>query len=174
MVARIEGRGEAIAGALVGARGELIPRSHCTKQGQLSAALDSGRQVMVDPFGVSSYDVEGGRLFALRGELDASTCRGFVERVVGPPGCLIVVDLHELTFIDSSGLGAIHGARQKAIENGGNLVVCRPSPMVYRVLEITGLDTWVSDWNSAWSNRSASESLSEQSLSFNPKRTNTN
>ena len=106
---------------------------------------------MVEPFGVTPYDVEAGRIFALRGELDASTCRGFAEQLVGPPGCLIVVDLHELTFIDSSGLGAIHRARQKAIENGGNLVVCHPSPMVYRVLEITGLDTWVTDWNSAWS-----------------------
>jgi anti-anti-sigma factor len=73
---------------------------------------------------------------------------------MGPSGSLVVVDLCQLTFIDSSGLGAIHAARQAAIENGGNLVICRPSPMVYRVLEITGLDTWVTDWHPDWSNRS--------------------
>ena len=106
---------------------------------------------MVDPFGVTSYDFDGGRVFALRGELDASTCRGLAEQLVGPPGSLVVVDLRQLTFMDSSGLGAIHAARRMAIEDGGNLVVCRPTPMVHRVLEITGLDKRVADWDPDWS-----------------------
>ncbi len=107
---------------------------------------------MVGPFGVSSYDFDGGRRVALRGELDVSTCRGLSDHLIGPPGSLIVVDLCEVTFIDSSGLGVIHAKRRVAIEDGGNLVVCRPTPMVYRVLEITGLDIWVTDWNPEWSN----------------------
>jgi anti-anti-sigma factor len=107
---------------------------------------------MVDAFRVTSHDFEGGRTFILRGELDASTSQGLSEHLVGPPGCLIVADLSELTFIDSSGLGAIHSARRAAIDNGGNLVVCRPTPTVYRVLEITGLDMWVVEWNPGWSN----------------------
>jgi anti-anti-sigma factor len=110
----------------------------------------------MDPFCVTSYDFEGGRIFALEGELDASTCRGLAEQLIGPPGSLIVVDLRDLTFMDSSGLGVIHEARRIAIKDGGNLVVCRPRPMVHRVLEITGLDTWVTDWNPAWSNLSVS------------------
>ena len=109
---------------------------------------------MVNPFGVTTYDFNGGRLFALRGELDASTCRGLGERLIGLPGSLVVVDLFELTFIDSSGLGAIHAARQAAIRDGGTLVVCRPSPLVHRVLEITGLDVWITDWDPDWSNDS--------------------
>lgn len=128
---------------------------------------------MVDPFGVTSYDFEGGRIFALRGELDACTCRGFAEQLIGPPGSLIVVDLHELTFIDSSGLGAIHEARRIAIKDGGHLVVCRPRPMVYRVLEITGLDTWVTDWNPAWSNLSVSGPVPQDHFPFNAASTNT-
>lgn len=68
---------------------------------------------------------------------------------------LVVLDLLQLTFIDSSGLGAIHAARRAAIEDGGSLVLCRPTPMVYRVLEITGLDTWVTDWDPKWSSDSA-------------------
>ena len=128
---------------------------------------------MVDPFGVTSHAFDGGRIFALTGELDASTCRGLAEQLVGFPGSLIVVDLHELTFIDSSGLGAIHEARRIAIKDGGNLVVCRPLPMVYRFLEITGLDTWVTDWNPAWSNLSVSGPAPEDRLPFNVERTNT-
>ena len=106
------------------------------------------RNVMVEPFGVISYDVDGGLVFALKGELDACTCRGLAERLTGPPGSLLVVDLFQLSFMDSSGLGAIHAARQMAIKQGGNLVVCRPGPMVFRVLQITGLDMWITEMGS--------------------------
>lgn len=103
-------------------------------------------------FGVTSYSVDKGRVVALRGELDASTTQELAEHLIGPPGSLVVVDLSALTFIDSSGLGAIHAARRRVMEDGGNLVVCRPTPAVLRVLEITGLDIWVTDWDPAWSN----------------------
>jgi anti-anti-sigma factor len=66
-----------------------------------------------------------------------------------------VLDLSQLTFIDSSGLGALHAAKQRAIKNGVTLVVSRPSPMVHRVLEITGLDMWITDWDPDWSNGTA-------------------
>jgi anti-sigma B factor antagonist len=105
----------------------------------------------MEPVVVDSYDFDGGRVIALGGELDVYTCQGLAERMSGIPGSLIVVDLAQLTFIDSSGLGLIHQARRKAIEDGGNLVVCNPCPRVLRVLEITGLDTWVTDWDSKWS-----------------------
>lgn len=110
---------------------------------------------MVNQFGMTSYDFGSGRIFALEGELDVCTCPGLSEQLVGPPRSLLVVDLALLTFIDSSGLGAIHAARRRAIEKGGTLVVCRPSPMVHRILEITGLDTWVADWQPDWSRVSA-------------------
>ena len=73
---------------------------------------------MVNQFGMTSYDLESGRIFALEGELDASTCPGLSEQLVGPPCSLVVVDLALLTFIDSSGLGAIHAARRRAIGTG--------------------------------------------------------
>jgi len=114
---------------------------------------------MEDPFGVRSYDIDGGRIYALSGELDACTCRGLAEALIGPPGSLVVVDLCQLTFMDYSWRGAIHAARRIAIKDGGNLVVCRPSPLVYRVLEITGLDVWVTDWNPKWSNGPAMECI---------------
>ena len=75
--------------------------------------------------------------------------------MVGPPGALVVVDLSQLTFMDSSGLGAIHAARRGAIKDGGTLVVSRPSPIVHKVLEITGLDIWVVEWDPEWSSDTA-------------------
>ena len=55
--------------------------------------------------------------------------------------------------MDSSGLGALHLARRHAVKNGGTLVVCRPQPIVHRVLQLTGLDTWIADWDPAWSDQ---------------------
>lgn len=108
---------------------------------------------MMDIFSVTSRDLGDSRIFTLSGELDASTCRGLVEQLQGPPGSSVVVDLSELTFMDSSGLGAIHLARRRASKDGGTLVVCRPQPIVHRVLQLTGLDTWIADWDPAWSER---------------------
>lgn len=105
---------------------------------------------MLEPFAVDSYDFDGGRVIAPRGELDASSRPVLAGHLSAPHGSLIVVDLAQLTFLDSSGLGALHEARRKAIEDGGNLVVCNPVPMVRRVFEITGLDTWITDWDSGW------------------------
>jgi anti-sigma B factor antagonist len=107
--------------------------------------------VILDIFGVTSYAIDGGRVLILTGELDASTAPGLAAELSRDPGPLVVLDLSELTFIDSSGLGAIHAARQRAMDDGGILVVCRPSPTVHRVLEITGLDIWVADWDPTWS-----------------------
>jgi anti-anti-sigma factor len=109
-----------------------------------------GSRVIADLFGVASYAFDGGLVVVLRGELDASTVRNLAERLTGPPGSLVVVDLCQLTFIDSSGLGAIHVARRRALASGGDLVLCRPTPSVSRVLEITGLNIWVTNWDSAW------------------------
>jgi anti-anti-sigma factor len=105
----------------------------------------------MDPFSVTSRDFEEGRIFALKGELDASTCEGLAQQLCGPPGSLVVVDLSELTFIDSSGLGAIHSARRLAIKDGGTLVVSRPQAAVHRVLKLTGLESLITDWDPIWS-----------------------
>jgi anti-anti-sigma factor len=102
-------------------------------------------------FGIGAYERDGCRVVVPSGELDAASRAAMDEQLVGPAGSLIVVDLGRLTFIDSSGLGAIATAKRKALANDGDLVLCRPSPAVQRVLEITGLDLWIAEWDPAWS-----------------------
>lgn len=101
-------------------------------------------------FSLESYDIEEGRVVALRGELDASTSSDLDTYLIGPSGGLVVVDLSQLTFIDSSGLGVLHKAWRRAVAEEGSLVVSRPCPAVERVLEITGLDIWIHDWDQRW------------------------
>lgn len=98
-----------------------------------------------------SYDFDGGRVVAPSGEIDAATCEQLAEQLVAPPGSRLVVDLSQVSFLDSSGIGTLHLARQKALKNGGDLAVTRPTPFVFRVLEITGLDVWVREWEAVWS-----------------------
>ena len=116
---------------------------------------------MVNLFDVTSWDIEGGRVFAFMGELDISTTDGLVEQIVAPAGSFVVIDLSELTFTDSSGLGAILTARWKMIRDGGNLVLTRPQRNVQALLEMTGLDELLTDWDPAWEGPSAAELLPE-------------
>lgn len=113
----------------------------------------------MDLFSVTSREIRGGRVFVLSGELDLSSCQGLAEELVGSPGSLLVIDLAQLAFIDSSGLGALHRARQRMKKDGGSLVLSRPQSNVQQVLEITGLDGWITDWDPEWAYAPVAELL---------------
>lgn len=50
----------------------------------------------------------------------------------------LVVDLDEVTFLDSTGIACLVRARRQ-LRDGASLVLTRPSEAVRRVLEISGL-----------------------------------
>lgn len=52
----------------------------------------------------------------------------------------IVVDLSDVTFIDSSGLGALIGGLKTARQAGGDLRIASPNDQVATVLGLTNLD----------------------------------
>lgn len=52
----------------------------------------------------------------------------------------LVVDLGELQYLDSTGLGCITAARRRAREAGGDLILACAQPRILRLLSITGLD----------------------------------
>jgi anti-sigma B factor antagonist len=51
----------------------------------------------------------------------------------------IIVDLGDVTFLDSTGLRVLIAAFQRCQRAGGELRIVSPQPNVRRVLEITGL-----------------------------------
>jgi stage II sporulation protein AA (anti-sigma F factor antagonist) len=82
-------------------------------------------------------------LIRLSGELDhhtAETLRTKVTAVLDEkPIRHIVLNLENLSFMDSSGLGVILG-RYKQIKNmGGEMIVCSISPSVKRLFDMSGL-----------------------------------
>ncbi|NEU30851.1 anti-sigma F factor antagonist [bacterium LRH843] len=82
-------------------------------------------------------------LVRLSGELDHHTAedlRGKVEKdLVKGKIKHIVLNLEQLSFMDSSGLGVILGRYKQVKAHGGEMVVCAISPAVKRLFEMSGL-----------------------------------
>jgi anti-anti-sigma factor len=83
---------------------------------------------------------------ALRGELDfgeAPTFGRVLEELLAEGEHKVVVDLSDLTFIDSSGISVLVGAARAAAAEHGTLVVAAPRPHVQRVFDIVNLSELV-------------------------------
>ena len=91
---------------------------------------------------VSEPDAEGVAAAAVRGELDLSTAAEMRDQLYGllaRGGTQLTLDVTELTFIDSTGLGVIVAVLKRSREAGGNLVLKGPSRSARKVLDISGL-----------------------------------
>jgi anti-anti-sigma factor len=77
------------------------------------------------------------------GELDLSSAERLEEELkrheLAEPS-VIVLDLRELTFMDSTGLRTVIAADTRARERGGRLVIVRASEEVDRVFRLTRMD----------------------------------
>ena len=93
------------------------------------------------PFGARSQEKDGVVTIALSGELDMATAPILTDNLAPFEGngvSTIVLDLQDLTFIDSSGLLAFLEARRRAMSNGHRLLLSGPSPVARRLIEVTG------------------------------------
>jgi anti-anti-sigma factor len=80
---------------------------------------------------------------SLRGELDMSAvdrAREAIEQAEAGGATLLVLDLSELEFMDSTGLEVVLRAARRARDSGRRLIVQRPSRYVRRLLEMTAID----------------------------------
>jgi anti-sigma B factor antagonist len=80
---------------------------------------------------------------ALHGELDLNHAYSFDEElraVEGSQPPCIVLDLRELTFMDSCGLGRLLAARRRARRAGRRLLLVRGGRAIQSLLAMTGTD----------------------------------
>jgi anti-sigma B factor antagonist len=85
--------------------------------------------------GVATIDVAG--------ELDLLSAPNLREAAMGAledGATSVVLDCSKLTFIDSCGLSVMLEAARVAHEQSGYVTVAQPSPLVRRLLHITGLN----------------------------------
>jgi anti-sigma B factor antagonist len=89
-----------------------------------------------------SQQPDGTSVLAVNGELDLASAALFRERVgeaLGTGARDLVIDLTDVEFIDSSGLGALLWAQHRAQAVGGDLHAVHCCPPVERAFALAGL-----------------------------------
>lgn len=77
------------------------------------------------------------------GELDLVVAEKFKntteQELLQPKMQNLILDLKDVNFIDSSGLGAILGRYKTVLHKKGKMAIVYPQPAVKRILELAGL-----------------------------------
>lgn len=95
-------------------------------------------------FAIDTSFTAGKYVVCLKGELDLSGSPQLEAALLEAEQSHakeIVVDLDELTFVDSSGLAVLVDAARRSATNGDQLRITAARDHVARVLRLTGLDT---------------------------------
>jgi len=79
------------------------------------------------------------------GQISQSKFGGTTDPLIellGPDGlrCVIQLDLEQVEYVDSSGIGWLVGSHRRCNEAGGKLVLCRIPPIVEQGLKFCGLE----------------------------------
>ena len=96
----------------------------------------------VPQLNVTEEDVDDHtHILALRGELDVATVPRLADplrEAIAAGKTAVVIDLGELTFLDSTGLMVLLNGLRRVVRQGGNLVIMCTNPTVLRLFDITG------------------------------------
>ena len=85
---------------------------------------------------------QGYAIVAVAGEVDIATVTRLRESLfeLAASGRTLVVDLDQVSFIDSAGLAALVGAARRAAAHGASLQVVCARPRTRQLFRLTGLD----------------------------------
>lgn len=106
--------------------------------------MSDERGSMSEPqeFGVEVTTDDGLTVVSVRGEVDLYTApklREQLDEAVQGQTPNVVVDLAQLDFIDSTGLGVLVGALKQARASGGDVTLRNAGRSTHKILEIAGL-----------------------------------
>lgn len=76
--------------------------------------------------------------------MDASVAPEFRKQIIEhaqTPGVEIILDMKQVTFIDSSALGVLVACYKTVISNNGSFALCGVTGAVLELLELTRLDS---------------------------------
>ena len=85
----------------------------------------------------------GTMVISVHGDLDLHSADALGDRLVGAAeqgASSVIVDLSDVEFVDSQGLGALLRGTRRLGGDSGRFRVVVPAPQVRRVFEITALD----------------------------------
>jgi anti-sigma B factor antagonist len=93
-------------------------------------------------FEVEVRDADQAVVIGVSGELDLASSPALEHELDSGSAAqapVVIVDLRELEFMDSTGLSVLVRAHQRATENGQQFVVVRGPQQVQRLLTLTGV-----------------------------------
>lgn len=91
-----------------------------------------------------------GPVVQIVGEIDIATAPQLRECIEGLDSRSVTLDFSAVTFLDSSGISVLIGARKRAEREGGALVLREVRPAQKKVIELCGLEHFLSiDGNGA-------------------------
>jgi anti-sigma B factor antagonist len=93
--------------------------------------------------GLEDAERDGTTVLTVRGEVDIYTAPRLRERMielVSQGRHQIVVDLEQVEFLDSTGLGVLVGGLKRVRSHDGDLSLVCTQSRILKVFEITGLD----------------------------------
>ena len=92
---------------------------------------------------VAAIEAEGGeKVVTVRGEVDAYSApqlRACLQELAESGQRHIVVDVKDMVFIDSNGIGVLVASAKRLRPEGRSLAIRQPSAQTTKLLEITGL-----------------------------------
>ena len=92
-------------------------------------------------FDVTRKDIEGLSIVYLKGYLDAHTApefEGALQELVDEDRVKIIVNLAELSYISSAGLGVFMGFIEDLRSKSGDIKIAEPTAKVFRVFDLLG------------------------------------
>jgi anti-sigma B factor antagonist len=116
----------------------MIMRHRRPRAAQISRLASS----VQNQFRVEAHTGGETAVIAVSGELDLASGPEFeaeLERIKGPDTQLLVVDLSQLDFMDSTGLSILVRTHQRLTEEGCEMGLVRGAPQVQRLLDLTGV-----------------------------------
>jgi anti-sigma B factor antagonist len=96
----------------------------------------------VNGFGIEVIQANEAAVVSISGELDIATAprlRDELMELINSGIRAVIVDLAQLEFIDSTGLGVLVSALKRFREHGGDMALQSPRPAALKIFEMTGL-----------------------------------
>jgi anti-sigma B factor antagonist len=123
-----------------------VPVTPRGQEERLMRAAGAGRRLHLE------YRLDSGvAVVTVTGEVDISTCHalreGLLRVITDERHCGLVVNLADVQFIDSTGIGVLVGVWHQARATNGSLALAALSPRARGVLDTTGLAKafWIYD-----------------------------
>ena len=91
---------------------------------------------------ISRQATPGGPVIAVAGEIDVASAPALEQelyRTVATGATEVTVDLRQVGFLDSTGIGVLVGAQQRCRQHGGKVRLVIDTDRLRRLFEITGL-----------------------------------